>query len=61
MPLSDYHLCLHCGLYACCFLRAFQVAHWAGRRLTPGVHFLPFSGFRSSWLEEVEGLWDVES
>ena len=31
------------------------------RWLTPGFHFLPFSGFRSSWLEEVEGPWDAES
>lgn len=49
-------------------LGAFQVPDWAGRpvaltdgRLTPGFHFLPFSGFRSFWQEEVEGPWDAES
>lgn len=29
--------------------------------LTPGFCFLPVSGFRSCWPEEVAGPWDVES
>ena len=48
---------------------AFRVPLWAGwpvaltdRWLAPGFHFLPFSSFRSCWLEvEVEGPWDAES
>lgn len=47
---------------------ASQVLDWVGQsvaltdtQLTPGFHFLLFSGFRSCWLEEVEGPWDAES
>lgn len=50
-------------LWSVCSLlsRSLQAPDWTGRQLTPGFHFLPFSGFRSSWLEEVEGPWDEES
>lgn len=50
-------------LWSLCLLfsGSLQVPNWTGRQLTLGFHFLPFSSFRSSWPEEVEGPWDVES